>query len=294
MIDDVDEAVRALIRREALNGTSVEVVFDAPTKEWSSRRNSPTLDVYLYDLREDMRRRELGMIDIHGDDGHITGRRRPPRHYKLSYLITAWTQRPEDEHRLLAAVLACFARHDKLPADLLRGALADQAVPVPVTVALPPPEDRALSDVWSALGGELKPSLDLVVTLPFDTVAFIPVATLVTEQPRIGVGAPGGRIELHHRRSRSSSREPEPAAGSAGPKGSAKPQRGKGKGRAAAATETSAEGAAKATPGAQGGAGAGRPDDPADAPVPDTEETVRGGAAGDAGRIYRWRNIAES
>jgi hypothetical protein len=33
---------------------------------------------------------------------------------------------------------------------------------------MPPPEDRALSDVWSALGGELKPSLDLVIVLPWD------------------------------------------------------------------------------------------------------------------------------
>ena len=144
MIDEVDEAVRTLIRQEALNGTQVEVVFDAPTKEWSSRRNSPTLDVYLYDIREDLRRRETGVIDVHNDVGRITGRRHPPRHFKLSYLVTAWTQRPEDEHRLLSAVLACFVRHDKLPADVLQGSLADQALPVRVTVALPPARGPSL------------------------------------------------------------------------------------------------------------------------------------------------------
>ena len=42
MIHDVDETLRALIRREALNGTDVEVVLDAPTKEWAARRNSPS------------------------------------------------------------------------------------------------------------------------------------------------------------------------------------------------------------------------------------------------------------
>ena len=192
MIDDVDEAVRTLIRQEALNGTAVDVVFDAPTKEWSSRRNSPTLDVYLYDISEDLRRRETGVIDVHNDEGRITGRRRPPRHFKLSYLVTAWTQRPEDEHRLLSAVLACFVRHDKLPAEVLQGSLADQPLPVRVTVGLPPPEDRALSDVWSAMGGELKPSLDLVITLPVDTLTFVPAATLVTEQPRFTVSSSEG------------------------------------------------------------------------------------------------------
>ena len=39
----------------------------------------------------------------------------------------------------------------------------------PADVGLPPPEDRAFADVWSALGGELKPSLDVVVTAPTDT-----------------------------------------------------------------------------------------------------------------------------
>ena len=38
-----------------------------------------------------------------------------------------------------------------------------------LSIALPPPEDRSLADVWSALGGELKPSLDLVISAPFDT-----------------------------------------------------------------------------------------------------------------------------
>ena len=77
MIHDVDESLRALIRRDALAGTDVEVLLDAPTREWSARRNSPTLDMYLYDIREDLRRRENGLIDVLDDDGHVKERRRP-------------------------------------------------------------------------------------------------------------------------------------------------------------------------------------------------------------------------
>jgi hypothetical protein len=47
--------------------------------------------------------------------------------------------------------------------------LAALGLPVPVSVALPPPEDRSFADVWTALGGELKPSLDVIVTAPADT-----------------------------------------------------------------------------------------------------------------------------
>jgi hypothetical protein len=41
MIEEVDEALRGLVRREALNGSDVEVVFDAPTRDWAARRNAP-------------------------------------------------------------------------------------------------------------------------------------------------------------------------------------------------------------------------------------------------------------
>jgi hypothetical protein len=169
VFNEVDEALRTLVRTEALNSAEVDVVFDAPTKEWSSRRNAPTVNLYLYDIREDLRRRERGLINNYDERGMIVSRHQPPRHFKVSYLITAWTQRPEDEHRLLSALLYCFLRNETLPAELLSGRLAELGLPVTLTVALPPPEDRAFADVWSALGGELKPSLDLVVTAPAES-----------------------------------------------------------------------------------------------------------------------------
>jgi hypothetical protein len=168
MIHDVDESLRVLVRRDALNGADVDIAFDAPTREWASRRNSPTVDLYLYDIREDLQRRTVAWDPVREPDGKVNWRKPPPRQYKLSYLVTAWTQRPEDEHRLLSAVLYCFLRHERLPQDVLSGTMAGIQLPVLSTIALPPPPDRSLSDVWSALGGELKPSLDLVINAPFD------------------------------------------------------------------------------------------------------------------------------
>lgn len=183
MIHEVDETIRSIVRRDVINGSDIEVVFDAPTKDWASRRNSPTIDIYLYDIREDMKRRASGSIDVRNDAGHITGRRPVPRCFKLSYLITAWTQRAEDEHRLLSAMLACFLRNDRIPLEWMTASLQDNGWPLDITIALPPPEDRALSDVWSALGGELKPSLDLVVVTPVDLDRLAPAATLVDTPP---------------------------------------------------------------------------------------------------------------
>lgn len=192
MIHEVDSALRALIERE-IGTRDVEVVFDAPTRDWAGRRNAPTIDVYLYDIREDMRRRERGVINEYNDDAsRIVGRHLPPRHFKLSYLITAWTSRPEDEHRLLSSLLVTFLRFDALPTELLGGPLAALGLPVPVTVALPPPEDRAFADVWSALGGELKPSIDVVVSAPIDTGQQFDVGPAVTEPPVVTLGGLGG------------------------------------------------------------------------------------------------------
>jgi hypothetical protein len=190
MIHDVDESIRALVRREVTSQGDVEVVFEAPTKEWASRRSAPTIDIYLYDIREDMRRRQLGRVDLINDDGRTVAHRLPPRFFKLSYLLTAWTQRPEDEHRLLSALLECFLRNDGIPADDLVGELGEQGIPLPLTLAIPPPEDRALSDVWSALGGELKPSLDLVVIAPWDLNRTVPSAPPVTEPAKLDMQDP--------------------------------------------------------------------------------------------------------
>src|SRR5207237_1161704 len=163
MIHDVDESLRALVRRDVLNGANVDVSFEAPTRDWSSRRNAPTLNLYLYDIHEDLQRREIQHMEIRDDNGRVVDRRPPPRRFKLSYLVTAWTQRPEDEHRLLSAVLSCFLPLDSLPADVLRGEVGDQPHALPATIGLPLPAYRAVSDVWAALAAQLRAALDILI-----------------------------------------------------------------------------------------------------------------------------------
>jgi hypothetical protein len=190
MIQDVDDSLRALVKRDALNGSGVDVAFDAPTREWVAKRNSPVVDMYLYDIREDTSRRQTAWEDVRDETGRVTGRRLPPRRYRLSYLVTAWTQRPEDEHRLLSSLLACFVQHEYMPAEVLAGTLEGEETPILITVALPPEQDRSIADTWSAMGGELKPSLDLVVTAPMNVARTIAAGPPVLEQPRLVVIGP--------------------------------------------------------------------------------------------------------
>ncbi len=166
MIHEISKALESLVERDAVDGAGVEVVFDAPTKEWASRRNTPTVDLYLYDIREDPRRRSAGNYQDRDEGGVLRATMELPRYFRLSYLATAWTQRPEDEHRLLAALLSVFIRQRVIPEEMLTGSLASLGIPVLLEVAKPPPENRQISEVWTSLGGELKASLDLVITAP--------------------------------------------------------------------------------------------------------------------------------
>ena len=164
MISDVDASLSALLETEALNGSETRIVFDAPTTEWAARRSGPMVDVFLYDIREDVGRRDIAAVPERDQSGRIIGRRPGVRHFRLSYLLTAWTNRPEDEHRLLGQLLETLLRYDRIPDTCLRGRLRDETVVL--GLALPPSPDRSLTDLWSALGGEMKPSLDLVAVAP--------------------------------------------------------------------------------------------------------------------------------
>ena len=276
MIQDVDESLRALVKRDALNGSKADVAFDAPNKEWSSRRNTPTVDLYLYDIREDLEQREVMWEDVRGnarDARLVTERRPPPRRFKLSYLVTAWTQRPEDEHRLLSSLLACFLRNPTIPADALSGALAEARQPIMLNIALPPPQDRSISDVWSALGGELKASLDLVVNAPFEVKRAIPAGPPVLEEPRFSFAGPDGEGDV----------ATTPAA------------RG-GRARRAAATAEGAKPVGAPGPGGPKASGRLKPGEPVDKPgvQPDQEELVRSGKEKQPGRILRIRGVNRS
>jgi hypothetical protein len=202
MIQDVDQLLERLVRRDALNGSAVELVFDAPTKDWVARRSGPAVDLYLYDIREDLQRRVPAWEDVREANGRVEARRQPPRRFRLAYLVTAWTQRPEDEHRLLSSMLACFLRNPMIKPGDLGGSLEDADLPVYIEVGQPASQERSLADIWSALGGELKPSLDVVVTAPIviDTSAY--VGPPILEGPTIGLSSTGGADETASGRAR--------------------------------------------------------------------------------------------
>jgi len=167
MLHLLDETLETFLRTVVpLPARDVDVVFEAPDGEWSAALSSrPTVDLYLWDIRPNLVERDFGEIIVEEQDGRRF-RRDPLPRVDCRYLVTAWTSEVRDEHSLLGDVLSALLLHPAIPAEHLQGVFA-AVRPLP-SLHLRSGDGTENSDFWSALGGQLKPGLDLVVTVTVD------------------------------------------------------------------------------------------------------------------------------
>jgi len=167
MLDALDESIKAVLREVGgLDPDEVDVAFDAPDREWAARVGKPTVNCYLYDIRENLELRGNEWSVERQANGRTVAKKHAPRRFDLSYVCTAWTADIEDEHRLIWRVLSTMIRCPELPRHLLKGDLAELTWPVITEVAQPDGLLRDPADVWSALDNRIRPSINVVVTLP--------------------------------------------------------------------------------------------------------------------------------
>lgn len=185
MFDDVDASLRALLAADVpLDPAEVDISFARPTREWSSRLARPTVNLFLFDARERTDFRDDTWRVTQSGNGTVT-RERPPRRIDLSYVVTAWTREPEDEHRILARLLAALYRNLKVPPEHLQGAMKDSALPILLRAAAPDHLQKAV-DFWGVMDNELRTSLTWVATAPLDAFAPISGPAVLTKELRTG------------------------------------------------------------------------------------------------------------
>ncbi len=166
MLHLLDETLEAFLRHEVpLPARQVDVSFEAPDNEWGAAVTKPTVNLFLWAVRVNTAEREAGIELVEGEDGARSWRTPKPR-VDCRYLVTAWTTEVQDEHRLLGAVLTALLRLREIAAEHLQGAYAGVR-PLP-TVSAAHPDAEGSPDLWQALGGKLKPGLDLQVTATVD------------------------------------------------------------------------------------------------------------------------------
>lgn len=198
MIADLDETIRRLLQQELpIKNGEVEIKFDQPKREWSGRLNRPTVNFFLYDLRENPVLRQHGMEQVIGAglDQREARMKRTPFRVDCFYMLTTWASDPEDEHRLLSNTLLALFRFPILPADRLVGSLRNQPFDVQARLAN---HDRLTNpaEVWSALDNEMRPSISYIITLALDpwteiTAPLVRSVTMRSGQAESLPGRPG-------------------------------------------------------------------------------------------------------
>ncbi len=178
MLSDLDETIRQILVKgweSKGESSAVEVSFEIPDRQWSTGISKPTLNCYLFDIRENRELRQHGIENV-AKGGRIDHRQRPVAYFDLTYLITAWTREVEDEHRLLWYTLQTMMHFERIPDPYLQGALRGREMPIYARTAMPEGVLKSPGEFWTALENQIKPSISCVITLSLnrDEIAVSP------------------------------------------------------------------------------------------------------------------------
>ena len=207
MIDDLSRTLKAVLQDPSFAAVfpelnAAEIVFDRPLDPFTPA--STTVDVFLYDLRENLELRLNEPTTITVGNQVVTS----PAALRLacSYLVTAWpvggADLPLQEHKLLTQVLRVLSHYPIIPASFLQGTLLGQDPPLPM-VTLHPDALKNLAEFWSSLGSKLKPSLTVTATISVPVFADVDDYIVYTHSTIYapGINAPaetliqfGGRV----------------------------------------------------------------------------------------------------
>ncbi len=179
MIQDIDDSVKELlVQKVPIDIAAVDIKFEMPSGDWATGVSRPTLNLFLYDMRENHELRNNQRY-LQRSGSAATERRAPVR-VDFTYLITAWTADVSDEHQLLGRVLLALLRYPLLPNEVLKGAMQTQPLPLQAWIAQPERTPNAW-DFWGSLDGRLKAGISYVVTASLEPHPAEEVG-LVTEQ----------------------------------------------------------------------------------------------------------------
>jgi hypothetical protein len=179
MIHDVDESLARLLTSELARvpgcplRSAEQITFDPPPVTEAEVDGEARLNLYLFDLRENLERRQQSLHWLSsgpGADG-LSGYRSGPILFDLYYLLTAYAgSDPRTEHRLLSDALMCLLRFRTLPAPYRCGevAHAEEGQLFLTAGRSDQPQAPEARSIWQAVGGRMRPGITVVVTIPLD------------------------------------------------------------------------------------------------------------------------------
>jgi hypothetical protein len=187
MIHDLDATLEKIIYSVGkINKSDVDISFEQPNRDWSARINRPTLNLWAFDMRENSKLRNTTRNIEPSTNGRSTNITMPPKRINISYWVTAWARKIEDEHQLLWRALAALKFTYKIsPRDTV-GNLRQSTIDIPLQTADMVENPINMSDLWGVLDNSMRLGFLLIATLELDLGYEVETPLVLEKTFRIG------------------------------------------------------------------------------------------------------------
>lgn len=196
MINDLDTTLERIIYNTGnIPRTEVDISFEQPNRDWSTRLSRPTLNLWAFDLRENLKLR-VNPNQVQPKNHTTATVYQPPLRIDISYWVTAWARRVEDEHSLLWRALMALRKTPLIAPQDAQGDLRYAVLDIPLRVAIPSEVTPNISDLWGVLDNSMKLGFLLVTTLELDLSLAVDTPLVLEQTLRVGQKADPNRKQL--------------------------------------------------------------------------------------------------
>lgn len=175
MINELDRSIINLLSYE-LEGVItpvVQITFDPPKE--GAFPYKPTVNLFLYDVREDLEQRHRGLMLNNANVPQVS---QYPILVECTYMVTIWAEDALQEQFIASEVIKALYRHLSIPAtlpdkidpnrvvEILTGSLNNPNLMLPRAVTIQQGYLNNVSEFWIAMGNKPKPLFTYKVTFP--------------------------------------------------------------------------------------------------------------------------------
>lgn len=188
MFDLLDKTLSDLLDSAPANGVvdgvrRAEKRFNTPDKEFATHQNDKTINLFLYEVKENRELRQTAPNRAKG------GNRRAPVRVDCAYMVTAWSNISNDDntanaHQLLGQAFRWLSRFPEIPEQYLIAAGLKGQLFDPPTMVAQMDGAKSAGEFWSALGIAPRPYFNLIVTICMDLDQQVeaPIVTTITSR----------------------------------------------------------------------------------------------------------------
>lgn len=167
IIPTIDAGLESLVRDVLpLPKNLGDISFDPPSGTWSAQLSRITVNLFLFGVGKSSQPPRPAVYR-QVEDGPQQRRPQLPM-MELHYLVSAWAGTIRDEHQLIGDLLTQLILHQVLSTEYLPAEVA-----APIQLAVAPHDNNRAKDVWSTVGGTIKPAFELIVTSAVDALPYV-------------------------------------------------------------------------------------------------------------------------